>query len=431
MRATRRTFRTAAIATGAIAALAVPTTAAFAADAPSTPHGQVAQDDQSGTQDQTGQDQNQDQSGKDQDKTNPDENKKDESGNQDKSKDETGKDDTGKDQTGKDDTGKDTTDPDKDKPVPGSWESKGTTDLGKGWTANVQVNASARTAKATISLNGSAKGSLTAYEKSASTTIDGNTFTLTPDGTATAKLTDKDKDKDKPIPGGWESKGTTNLGKGWTAKVDVNASARTAKASISLNGSAKGSLTAYAKSATTKIDGNTFTLTPTGTITMQAKPTPPKPKPDHKRVFVREYKNLGGSGFDAKVYKVTNGYEADMLAKSPDTGKKTVWDTLKQSGNKAAYGQHNGAHFVLNPDGTMKGWVEGNTHHHNNNGTKPQPHPRHDSQQVVPKGGVKAGADGVKANSSDDAPLIAAGSGMAAIGAAGLGFAMYRRKQNG
>ncbi|MEU5689500.1 hypothetical protein DEJ48_18980 [Streptomyces venezuelae] len=420
MRATRRTFRTAAIATGAIAALAVPTTAAFAADAPSTPQGQVAQDDQQGTQDQTGKDE----PGKDQD------NNKKQDDNQDKSKDD--QDRTDKDQTDKD--------KDKDKeqpPVPGGWESKGTTNLGKGWTASVEVNASARTAKATISLNGAAKGSLTAYEKSASTTIDGNTFTLTPDGTATAKLTDKDKD---PVVGGWESKGTTDLGKGWTAKVDVNASARTAKAAISLNGKPKGSLTAYDKSATTKIDGNTFTLTSSGTITMKAGPKPepkPDPKPDHKRVFVREYKNLGGSGFDAKVYKVKGGYEADMIAKAPDTGRKTVWDTLKQSGDKPAYGQHNGAHFVLNPDGTMKGWTEGRTNgngHHDNHGTKPkpQPHPRNDSQQVVPKGGVKAGADGVQSeSSSDDAPLIAAGSGMAAAGAAGLGFALYRRKQNG
>ncbi|MFD6436937.1 hypothetical protein [Streptomyces venezuelae] len=430
MRATRRTIRTAAIATGAIAALAVPTTAAFAADAPSTPQGQVARDDQQGPQDQTGKDE----SGKDQDKKQDD--------NQDKSKDDKSKDD--QDQTDKDQTDKNKEkDKDKDKeqpPVPGGWESKGTTNLGKGWTASVEVNASARTAKATISLNGAAKGSLTAYEKSASTTIDGNTFTLTPDGTATAKLTDKDKDKKDPVVGGWESKGTTNLGKGWTAKVDVNVSARTAKAAISLNGKPKGSLTAYDKSASTRIDGNTFTLTSSGTITMKAKPTPPKPQPDHKRVFVREYKNLGGSGFDAKVYKVKTGYEADMIAKAPDTGKKTVWDTLKQSGNKPAYGQHNGAHFVLNPDGTMKGWTEGKTngngHHdrHDNNGTKPQPqpHPRNDSQQVVPKGGVKAGADGVQSESSaDDTPLIAAGSGMAAAGAAGLGFALYRRKQNG
>ncbi|MET7361065.1 hypothetical protein ABZS76_21830 [Streptomyces sp. NPDC005562] len=404
MRATRRTFRTAAIATGAIAALAVPTTAAFAADAPSTPQGQVARDDQS----DKGQDQGQD-------TTNPDENKKDET-------------DNGKEK-----------DKDKDAPVPGSWESKGTTDLGKGWAAKVDVNASARTAKATLTKDGAAKGSLTAYEKSASTTIDGSTFTLSPDGTVTAKIVnkDKDKDKDKPVPGGWVSKGTTDLGKGWTAKVDVNASARTAKAAISLNGKAKGSLTAYEKSATGTIDGNIFTLTPGGTITMKAKPTPPKPKPDHKRVFVREYRDLGGSGFDAKVYKVSTGYEADMIAKAPDTGKKSVWDTLKQSGGKPAYGQHNGAHFVLNPDGTMKGWVEGKTHgngHHDNNGTHTngngnghaKPQPRNDSNQVVPKGGVKAGADGVE-STSDDAPLIAAGGGMAAIGAAGLGFALYRR----
>ncbi|MFJ2771431.1 hypothetical protein [Streptomyces sp. NPDC087300] len=405
MRATRRTFRTAAIATGAIAALAVPTTAAFASDAPATPHGQVAQDEQTGSQDQ---------SGKDEGKTNPDENKKDESG---KDKDQTGKDQTGKDETGQDKS----KDKDNETPKPGSWESKGTTDLGKGWTAKVEVNASARSARATISQNGAAKGSLTAYEKPASTTIGGNTFTLSPDGTVTAKLVKKDKD---PVVGGWESKGTTDLGKGWTAKVEVNASARTAKAAISHDGAAKGSLTAYAKSATTTIEGNTFTLSPDGTVTMKAKPTPPKPQPE-KRTFVREYKNLGGTGFDAKVYKVKNGYQADLIAKSTDSAKKIVWDTLKQSGTKAAYGQHNGAHFVLNPDGTMKGWVEGKTH---GNGTKPQH--KKDGDTVVPRGGVKAGSEGVT-STSDDAPLIAAGGGMAALGAAGLGFALYRRKQNG
>ncbi|MEU6995850.1 hypothetical protein ABZ953_35010 [Streptomyces sp. NPDC046465] len=331
MRATRRTFRTAAIATGAIAALAVPTTAAFAADAPSTPQGQVAQDDQ------PGKDQDQDQG-------------------QDKSTDETGKkDDTGQDKSTDKAKAKDTdkdadNDADKDKPVPGGWESKGTTNLGHGWSAKVDVNASARTAKATITKDGAAKGSLTAYEKSATTSIDGSTFTLSPDGTVTAKIVekDRDKDKDKPVPGGWESKGTTNLGHGWSAKVDVNASARTAKAAISLNGKAKGSLTAYEKSATTKIDGNTFTLTPSGAVTMQTKPTPPKPKPQPK--------------------------------------------------------------------------------------PKPKPQPAHDthrgSDRTVPRGGVKAGADGVKP-ASDDAPLIAAGGGMAAVGAAGLGFALYRRKQNG
>ena len=48
---------------------------------------------------------------------------------------------------------------------------------------------------------------------------------------------------------------------------------------------------------------------------------------------------------------------------------------------------------------------------------------------VVPKGGVKAGAEGVGGGSSgNQAPLIAAGGGMAAAGAAGLGFALYHRR---
>ncbi|MEU7578483.1 hypothetical protein AB0B50_12840 [Streptomyces sp. NPDC041068] len=226
--------------------------------------------------------------------------------------------------------------------------------------------------------------------------------------------TDKDKDKDKPVPGGWESKGTTNLGNGWSAKVDVNASARTAKATLSLNGAAKGSLTAYEKAATTTVDGNTFTLTPDGTVTMKSKPTPPKP--DDKRVFVRDAKLADGS--TAKIYKLgPNHYQADIIA----NGVKL--DTLDANG-KSASGQNNGLHVTLNPDGTIKSWVEG--------GTKPKTdhHTKNDSNRVVPKGGVKAGADGVRAGSSDDTPLIAAGSGMAAVGAAGLGFAIYRRKQN-
>ncbi|MGW8331303.1 hypothetical protein ACWGLE_25805 [Streptomyces sp. NPDC055897] len=47
---------------------------------------------------------------------------------------------------------------------------------------------------------------------------------------------------------------------------------------------------------------------------------------------------------------------------------------------------------------------------------------------VVPKGGVKAGAEGVSNGSSDQTPMLAAGGGLAAAGAAGLGFAMLRRR---
>ncbi|MEI5098821.1 hypothetical protein RB200_09320 [Streptomyces sp. PmtG] len=330
MRATRRTIRTAAIATGAIAALAVPTTAAFA-DTPSAPH---AADGATAPGDQTDGDQtpHQDPTPTPDDKTTPDDH-------------------------GKPD---DRTTPDGDK-------------------------------------NGDKNGD---------------------------KDGDKDGDQDKPVPGGWESKGTVSLGGGWTAQVDVNASARSAKAQLFQNGVAKGSLKAYIKPASTKIGGCVFTLTADGTVTKTGTPTPPKPKPQpsKKRVFVREYTNLGKTGFDAKVYKTKAGYEADMIAPAPDTGKKTVWDTLKQTGAKAAYGQHNGAHFVLNPDGTMKGWVEGHK-----GGAKPT---APGTSTKVPHGGVKAGADGV-GEGSPGTPLVAAGGGMAALGAAGLGFAMYRRRQNG
>ncbi|WP_328299939.1 hypothetical protein OG389_20625 [Streptomyces sp. NBC_00435] len=54
-------------------------------------------------------------------------------------------------------------------------------------------------------------------------------------------------------------------------------------------------------------------------------------------------------------------------------------------------------------------------------------------ERVVPKGGVKAGAEGVAPVSSEtdgQTPmLLAAGGGMAAMGAAGLGFAVLRRSR--
>ncbi|MFD8631042.1 hypothetical protein [Streptomyces sp. NPDC059533] len=50
-------------------------------------------------------------------------------------------------------------------------------------------------------------------------------------------------------------------------------------------------------------------------------------------------------------------------------------------------------------------------------------------ERIVPKGGVKAGAEGVATADSDTLLLPAAGGGMAAVGAAGLGFAMLRRNR--
>ncbi|MEV5978690.1 hypothetical protein [Streptomyces sp. NPDC052114] len=403
MRATRRTFRTAAIATGAIAALAVPTTAAFAADAPSAPQGQVAAGDRTGTTDQTDQT-GQDRTG-DQDQTGKDETGQDKSKDQDKQ--------TDQDKSKEQDKSKDKqTDKDVDVPKPGSWESKGTTNLGKGWSAKVDVNASARTAKAAISLNGAAKGSLTAYEKSASTTIDGNTFTLSPDGTVTMKA--------KPTPPKPDDKRVfvrdAKLADGSTAKI-YKLGPNHYQADIIAKGVKLDTLDANGRSASGQNNGLHVTLNPDGTIKSWVEGTP-KPKPDTKRVYKTTVKLADGSL--AKIYKLgPNHYQADIIA----NGVKI--DTLDANG-RAAHGQNNGLHVTLNPDGTIKSWVEGKNNGHT---TQPKHDVRKDSNRVVPKGGVKAGADGVQ-GSSDDAPLIAAGSGMAAVGAAGLGFAIYRRKQH-
>ena len=141
----------------------------------------------------------------------------------------------------------------------------------------------------------------------------------------------------EPVPGSWVSKGTSDLGDGWSAKIDVNVSARGAKAAVSLDGAVKGSLKAYVEPSTTKIDGRTFTLATDGTITREgAKPVPPNPQPD------------------------------------TDTDTGTFHDTAK---------------------------------------------------------GV-AEADSDETSSADGlTPLTAVGGGIAALGAAGLGFALYRRKQ--
>ncbi|MFB7630180.1 hypothetical protein ACFC0M_04430 [Streptomyces sp. NPDC056149] len=149
--------------------------------------------------------------------------------------------------------------------------------------------------------------------------------------------------------------------------------------------------------------------------------------------------NLAG-GFTAKVYQLgQNHYQADMYAKAPDTGKLVKYDTLETKGGKPAYGQHNGAHFVLQPDGSMNSWVEGGKKQdhkksdHDKSGHKDAKGKngtgaKSNQGKVIPKGGVKAGAEGVE---PADHTMLAAGGGAAAA-AAGLGFTvLYRRRVAG
>ncbi|WP_370413616.1 hypothetical protein [Streptomyces fradiae] len=252
------------------------------------------------------------------------------------------------------------------------------------------------------------------------------------------------------------------------------------------------------------------------------------------RIFVQSYKLADGSV--AKVYMTTpNDYQAEIWAGG------TLLDTLTTSG-QPAYGQNNGLHVVLQPDGSVSSWMDeaptpkptptptpkptpkpkpkpaphthanarvtlpdGSvakfykksnrvelrfgtltpkkptlSHHGWTFKLAPQPgkgvyrlvvidtpkqggnswvydfdgklvrkytaqksNPQKTSPQktgtvvvprgTVPQGAVKAGAENVPEVSHDthQAALIGAGGGMAALGAAGLGFALYHRRGSG
>ncbi|MFI9229459.1 hypothetical protein [Streptomyces rimosus] len=143
--------------------------------------------------------------------------------------------------------------------------------------------------------------------------------------------------------------------------------------------------------------------------------------------------NLSG-GFLAKVYRLgPNHFQADMYAKDPGTGKLVKMDTLETKSGKPAYGRHNGAHFVLQPDGSMTSWVEGGN---KKKDEKKNTHPGEQKNQrqgggqqtkVTPKGGVKAGAEGV--GETPDTPAMLLAGGGAAAAAAGLGFALLHRRK--
>ncbi|MFF6775484.1 hypothetical protein ACFY8W_18210 [Streptomyces sp. NPDC012637] len=68
------------------------------------------------------------------------------------------------------------------------------------------------------------------------------------------------------------------------------------------------------------------------------------------RIFVQSYKLADGSV--AKVYMTTpQDYQAEIWAGG------TLLDTLTTSG-RPAYGENNGLHVVLNPDGTVRSWTD-------------------------------------------------------------------------
>ncbi|CAM5247480.1 hypothetical protein [Streptomyces avidinii] len=87
-----------------------------------------------------------------------------------------------------------------------------------------------------------------------------------------------------------------------------------------------------------------------------------EPKPG-VRAYVTTVKLADGAV--AEVYRITsNHFEADILAGS------TRLDTLVSKGGAASYGQNNGLHVVLRPNGTVTSWMDGSAK------PKPKPNPQ-------------------------------------------------------
>ncbi|MFI5983180.1 hypothetical protein ACIBEA_20180 [Streptomyces sp. NPDC051555] len=175
-----------------------------------------------------------------------------------------------------------------------------------------------------------------------------------------------------------------------------------------------------------------------------------------QRVLVKSL-TLADGVSTARVYRVAQGaYQADILR----DGSKV--STLSSRAGAPGYGRADGLRLALQPDGRISSWSAGVS-------AGPAASPATDGNDVVPAAlaasadghktarrtgfadaatitpstalrtstttGAASGADrtvalrlGTLTGAPDDgALLIAAGGGMAAVGAAGLGFAMLRR----
>lgn len=97
-------------------------------------------------------------------------------------------------------------------------------------------------------------------------------------------------------------------------------------------------------------NGLHVTLQPNGSVTSRVERAEPQPEPVAKRVLVAT-PTLADGVSTAKVYRLAlNHYEAEVLA----DGVRI--DTLVANGH-AAYGENNGLHVALKPDGRLTSWV--------------------------------------------------------------------------
>ncbi|MEV7419072.1 hypothetical protein [Streptomyces sp. NPDC089919] len=136
----------------------------------------------------------------------------------------------------------------------------------------------------------------------------------------------------------------------------------------------------------------------------------------------------------ANVYRTgpTGGFRADVQAGG------TVRTVLRTADGSPAYAERAGLHIALQPDGRVSSWVDGTRRSAAGHGTPlgngdghKTAHRTGYALSAKPLGAVNAGVQALRpadgGGPGDGVLLVGAGAGMAAVGAAGLGFAMLRR----
>ncbi|MET8685776.1 hypothetical protein ABZV77_16295 [Streptomyces sp. NPDC004732] len=122
-----------------------------------------------------------------------------------------------------------------------------------------------------------------------------------------------------------------------------------------------------------------------------------------------------GNGAKAKIQNRGGAYVATISLKGKEIATlSATHPTVTQGGVKYELHPSNGHIGITYLKGDDNGQKQ---RHGTGTGTG--------NKTVAPKGGVKAGAEGVR--DAGDPAFLVAGGGMAAAGAAGLGFAMLRR----
>lgn len=189
---------------------------------------------------------------------------------------------------------------------------------------------------------------------------------------------------------------SVKLRDGSTAKV-YKLGKNKMQAEIWAKGSKVGTLRANGKNAYANHNGLRVKLTCKGTVTSwmdSAKPKPkPKPRPHGKRVLVASPKLADGS--TAKIYKLSaSHYQADVFA----AGAKL---SSLDANRRVAYGENNGLHVALQPDGQLSSWLDtpGQDTQQptpDTDDVKPDPQPTPDTDDIKPDPQPTPDSDDIK-----------------------------------